>query len=138
MAILCKHDDESYFGWAQWAWPKLLRLAEAHGWKPRGTSQPQEELRYFPNGMWDNRNYTTNDGQIVSAEDATALAAALESALPQIPHEDALAKYRTAEGGIEIAPNPPDAVDADWFSGETKMQVVKFIAFGRGGSFRIW
>jgi hypothetical protein len=116
----------------------LLRLAKAHGWKPRGTTQRAENLAYFPDGRWDGANYTTNDGQIVCVEDANALANALEAALPNIPDYDTLAKYRVADGGIEIAPNPPQAPDADWFSGvEAKAEVVKFIQFCRRGSFRI-
>src|SRR5438034_397715 len=116
MAIHCRNENSS-IGWQQWRWPKLLRLARAHGWTPRGATQPAEESRYFPGGRWDGNNYTTNDGQIVSAEDAAALADALEAALPHIPDHDALAKYRNPEGGIELLLNAPVAPDADWFSG---------------------
>jgi hypothetical protein len=138
MSILCRGEDGSHYGWSQWIWPKLLRLAQAHGWKPLGTSQPDEELVHFPNHRWDRSNYTTNDGQIVSAEDAQALSNALEAALRQIPEHDALAKFRTADGGIPILPQAPSASDEDWFSGETKAPLVEFIAFCRHGSFRIW
>lgn len=129
----------SHAGWQQWLWPKLLRLAQAHGWKPLGTSQPPGEEAYFPGGRWDSSNYTTNDGQIVSAADAMALADALERALPHVPDHDALEKYRQADGGIQIAPSAPTAPDADWFSGaEAKAAVGKFIQFCREGSFHIY
>ena len=138
MAIHCKNES-SHFGWQQWRWAKLLRLAKTHGWEVMGTSQPPEEEIHFPGGRWDANNYTTNDGQIVSAADAAALATALERALPHIPDADALAKYRLPDGGIEIAPHAPPAPDADWFSGvEAKAHVVRFIAFCREGSFRIY
>jgi hypothetical protein len=138
MAIECRNDKSSVW-WQQWRWPKLLRLARAHGWEPKGTSQPPGEEVHFPNGRWDSTNYTSNDGQIVSADDAQALALALERALPHIPDDDALAKYRLPNGNIEIAPNHPPAPDADWFSGaEPKTDVEQFIAFCRQGSFRIY
>src|SRR5437870_4509592 len=89
MAILCSN-GASRVGWQQWRWPKLLRLATAYGWKPMGTTQPLDEARYFPGGRWDGNNYTTNDGQIVSADDARRLADALEAALPHISDHDAL------------------------------------------------
>src|SRR5439155_9949269 len=93
-----------------WRWPKLLRLAQAYGWRPRGTTLPEDS-----DGSWD-RNYTSNDGQVVSSEDAAALADALEAALPHIPDHDALAEFRRADGFVEIAPDHPPAPDAAWFS----------------------
>src|SRR4051812_15633102 len=137
MAILLTN-GKSYTGWQQWLWAKLLRLAQAHGWQPMGTSQPPGEEVHFPGGRWDSSNYRTNDGQIVSEADARALADALERALPHIPDDDAMAKYRQADGGIQIAPTAPTAPDADWFSGaQAKTSVGKFIQFCREGSFRI-
>jgi hypothetical protein len=138
MGIECRNEKSSF--WCQqWRWPKLLRLAEAHGWQPQGTSQPPEDAIHFPGGRWDPSSYTSNDGQIVSAADARALANALELALPNIPDHDALAKYRRPDGGIGIAPTPPPASDADWFSGaEAKAYVTEFIAFCRQGTFRVY
>jgi len=122
----------SEFGWAQWHWPKLLRLAQAHGWRPRGTTLPGDS-----GGTWD-RNYTSNDGQIVSAEDAAALADALEAALPHIPDHDALAEYREPDGMLEIAPRHPPAPDSAWFSTPSgKANVAAFIRFCREGAFQI-
>ena len=122
----------SEFEWEQWRWPKLLRLARAHGWRPRGTSLPNDS-----EGRLD-RNYTSNDGQIVSAEDAAALADALEAALPHIPDHDALAPYQAADGMIEIAPRHPPAPDAAWFSTPAgKANVAAFIRFCREGAFQI-
>ncbi|HEY1684066.1 MAG TPA: hypothetical protein VGG19_04840 [Tepidisphaeraceae bacterium] len=138
MAIECKNTTSSIW-WQQWRWPKLLRIAKANGWKPAGTTQSPEDEIYFPGGRWDRDNYTTNDGQTVTAEDAIALGAALESALRVIPNEYALAKYELPGGGIEIAPNQPPVPDVDWFSGaEAKAQVAAFVAFCKQGAFRIF
>lgn len=131
-------NDRSEFSWEQWRWPKLLRIALANGWDPEGTTQPPDEQEHFPDGLWDPGNYTSNDDQLVSAEDAKALANALEAALPTIPDEYAMAKYEQPGGGILIAPNHPPAPDVNWFSGpQAKANVVAFIAFCRQGSFHI-
>ena len=98
--------------WEQWRWPKLLRLAQAHGWQPLGTVQPPEAQTDYPGGRWDG-NDTSNDDQTVLAEDAQALADALERVLLRVPDEDALAQYARSDESIEIAPNHPPAPDAD-------------------------
>jgi len=121
----------SEFDWAQWQWPKLLRLAISHGWKPRGTTLAHA------GEAWDG-NYTSNDRQIVSQQDAAALADALEVALPHIPDHDALADFKNAEGMIEIAPKHPPVPNAAWFSTpDGKALVAAFIKFCREGSFQI-
>ena len=57
-------------------WPEVLAIAEAYGWKPAGTRPP----RGSKPGGWDG-GYRTNDGQVVTKVDASALAAALDDAL---------------------------------------------------------
>lgn len=136
MAIECCRTGEAGVWWEQWRWPKLLRLAEAHSWRPQGTSQPPEEQADYPGGRWDG-NYLSNDCQTVAAEDAAALADALERALPHVPDHDALARYALPSGGIEITPNHPPAPDADWFSGGNKPLLREFIEFCRRAAFRI-
>jgi hypothetical protein len=138
MAIICRNET-SYVGWQQWLWVKLLRLAKASGWQPMGTTRPPENEADFPGGRWDSNNYTTNDGQIISAKDARGLADALEAAFSQISDDDVMAKFRQPDGGIEIAPDAPSAPDADWFSGSVnKANVAKFVEFCRQGAFRIY
>lgn len=56
-------------------WVTLLYLAHLHGWKPEGTEPPP-----FDNYDDWNGNYTTNDFQYVTAEDASKLADGLERA----------------------------------------------------------
>lgn len=64
----------------------MLQLAEQHGWKPHGTLLPSlydidtgEEIPSYEDD-WSGF-YLSNDGQIVTDEDAAALADALERAL---------------------------------------------------------
>jgi hypothetical protein len=53
-------------------WGAALRTAKANGWKPAGTVLDEEP-------GWDG-DYYTNDGQYVTAEDALAMAQALDAA----------------------------------------------------------
>jgi hypothetical protein len=87
-------------------WGSLLRLAHENGWKPQGT------------------DYFTNDGQLVTEEDASAIAGGLEKALrdPAPPCEEFSAdrKYREL-----LAPNLRERVDG-------------FIKYCRAGGFYIY
>jgi hypothetical protein len=69
------------------AWSELLDLAKHCGWKPAGTTKPK---RWKTDETW-NGYYGVNDGATVTAEDAAAIADALEAALVNIPasHEEA-------------------------------------------------
>ena len=57
-------------------WPKILQLARAYGWKPEGTTVDEESGIILPT-KW-NAGYKSMDGQLVSAEDASSFADALE------------------------------------------------------------
>jgi hypothetical protein len=64
-------------------WSVVLGLARAYGWRPRGTLVPEG---YGEDGEeetepWDPEDYGTNNGQRVMAEDAAALADALQACL---------------------------------------------------------
>ncbi len=97
-------------------WAYLLMLAHHGGWRPAGTEAPPWEgggpSAYDPerHGPWCG-SYTSNEGQVVTDEDARALADGLERAL--------------AEGD-------------PWLErGDTRRQ--DFIAYcRRHGSFDIW
>lgn len=63
---------------SQWTgvyWRLLLGLARHYGWKPAGTLAPEG----VPPGEWEGL-YETNDGQLVSGDDAVGLAAGLRAA----------------------------------------------------------
>ncbi len=62
--------------WSNSGWPAVLQLAEDYGWQPAGTLPPRRIKR----DAWD-RGYASCDGQLVSADDAKALADALERGL---------------------------------------------------------
>ena len=62
--------------WSNSGWPAVLQLAEDYGWQPAGTLPPRRIKR----DAWDG-GYASCDGQLVSADDARALADALELGL---------------------------------------------------------
>jgi hypothetical protein len=124
------------FFWNFFSWPRLLQIAEEYGWEPAGTLPP-EYMEMPEEGQWSG-DYTSNDQQTVTAEDAWQLAEALERALDDIPEEDVLAPYRTETGMIQLTPDTPEIDDLDWFCGpKHKDHIRKFLQFCRAGSFQI-
>jgi hypothetical protein len=138
------------------SWAKALELARLYGWQPRGTCTPRVYASYRLEAEW-NGTYLTNDGQIVLAEDAYFLAAALERALDDIsderpemdwnvqswreddlpewlaPWERALIEESLQDGLLDTIGTPP----FEFFAGEEKSSLVHFIRFCRLGSFEI-
>ena len=145
------------------AWVKALNLAVFYGWQPLGTRLSSVIQSYsFEIEEWEeweewDGTYLTNDGQSVIAEDALALAAALERALDDIPdfkiesqrpvetekHNDRLETLSPVEravieaglrehlrGLMEIHP-------FEYFAGDEKRHLAGFIKFCRLGSFTI-
>src|SRR2546423_13839985 len=100
-----------YAAWNWQGWRGVLELGHRYGWIPAGTEPPL----WDEGGPWDGRpwngTYFCNDGQRVTAEDAHALADALERALPDIPDEDAVAHKMVIvaclpDGTVLRAPKP--------------------------------
>jgi hypothetical protein len=85
--------------------------------------------------QWDG-GYCSNDGQIVTAQDAATFADALERALPDIPDYGCQALGLTKGGYVFLA--NPDMHPFEYFSGAEKQHVVSFIQLCRKGSFEIW
>jgi hypothetical protein len=137
-------------------WAKALELARLYGWGPLGTrSTPGFDFSNL-GADWLG-TYLTNDGQVVSAEDAYALAAALERSLGDIPDtrvetgwdfslwlkadlpewfspmERELVEEELQEGLLDIMGTPP----LEFFAGDEKPHLVQFIRFCRLGSFEI-
>ena len=126
-------------------WSKMLELAQQYGWQPKGTQPPlleMEEKEVVTNGSgdddWDG-NYSTNDRQRVSPEDAANIAAALGRALEDIPGHDVMEdKIRFIEDEPVVHWDTADNTSAvEWFSGGRRTRVQQFIAFCRGGGFSI-
>ena len=131
-------------------WGKALELAQFYGWRPLGT-----RFHSLPE-VW-NGNYLTNDGQIVLATDASALASALAKALDDIPDvsaemdwhpklwvEDDLPEWLSPEekeliedGLEEHALEVMEMHPFEFFAGNEKPHLIDFIRFCRLGSFVI-
>ena len=138
-------------------WVKALELARSYGWKPKGTRPPVGLDLYELNTEWHGR-YLTNDGQLVNAEDARWLAAALEQSLNDIPDEnlptdwnsilrweDDLPEWLSPEEREIIEEELQDGLldimgmnPLEYFAGEEKRHLKGFIRFCRLGSFEIF
>jgi hypothetical protein len=62
-------------------WERLLKLAEQCGWAPAGTVEMDYMEPFDDIPVGGRMGYFSNDGQLVTPEDATAIAAALRRAL---------------------------------------------------------
>jgi len=137
-------------------WVKALELARLYGWQPLGT-RPAPGVNLSKLGAEWHGLYLTNDGQVISAEDAYALAVALERSLDDIPDsriepdwdfslwleddlpewfspvERELVEEELQDGLLDIRGIRP----VDFFAGEEKYHLVQFIRFCRLGSFEI-
>jgi hypothetical protein len=83
-------------------------------------------------------DYVSNGGQIVTADDASRLADALERALDDIP--DFYAAWNKATEGEDGGPWIPvgeNLSPLEALSGENKPALREFIAFCRQGEFEI-
>jgi hypothetical protein len=130
---------------------KALELARLYGWRPMGTRLHEMQT------LWLGR-YLTNDGQTVLTEDALALADALGYALDDIPNEnskvdwndpklwaeDDLPEWLSPEereiiedGLEELSPDMMELHPYDFFAGDEKEHLMRFIRFCRCGSFMI-
>jgi hypothetical protein len=137
-------------------WTKALELARGYGWQPKGTRPPSHLNFHELNADWQG-TYLTNDGQLVKAEDAFLLAAALEKSLDHIsdtniqidwnseflieddlpewlsPDERAMIEEALQDGLLDIMGVHP----LEFFAGDEKRHLKEFIRFCRLGSFEI-
>jgi hypothetical protein len=125
------------YNWTGWG--LLTRLAERYGWIPMGTEYPPFEEAYNTREDYDegrrawSGGYYSNDTQIVTADDARALAHALERALLDVPDEEPSEKSNAG-----TAAESPEETDVQCCAGATnKAWVQEFIEFARCGSFQI-
>lgn len=137
-------------------WAKALELARSSGWMAPGTQPPPFFDPYELDADWDG-TYFTNDGQIVTAEDACSLAAALERSLPNIsdaaiptdwstrfcleddlpewfsPSERSIIEESLQDGLLDTVGIQP----VDFFAGSEKRNLIQLIKFCRLGRFEI-
>ncbi len=136
-------------------WDLILQLAEAYGWEPEGTKLPGPG-HDTPDQSWSG-TYFTNSYQLVTREDAAALAEALERSLPDLPDHDALEhkavdvpvlpadvpRLRAAgllapgETSFKALNDLENVTPVEFFSGPRKQDVLDFIAYCRAGEFCI-
>jgi len=124
------------FGFNQFFGPVLLELAKRYGWEPQGTEPPEYWADEEPH-EWRGQ-YIGNQGQIVTALDANALADAME-AVPADPNI-ALVLY-------ELRPDIQKQADewtyfpttiASFTSPDSyRSALQKFVIFCRKGEFEI-
>src|SRR5262245_1763100 len=125
------------------AWQLVLTLGHWYGWRPAGTRAP--DPAYYdvqPDDLvnWDG-GYFPAAGQVMTAEDATALADALERALPDLPDHDTLSDKtilprhrrdgsRCTSWGLEMRPGVAISPFEE-FSGSNKATLRDFIVHCR-------
>jgi hypothetical protein len=127
-------------------WGMLLMMAWEHGWRPLGTLPPahwsQIEEGTLPD--WPRADYVTGRGQRIAAEDAAALADALEGLLDDLPNHDPLEEKAVFRLQVPVYPSlrvvkSEFAVsDYEVFGGENKPGLTRFIALCRKGELVVW
>ena len=154
---------DGYFRWNIWGWPPILNLGTMYGWEPAGTTiQPltpeliqehsiseEEARRHNIHAVEWEGSYHGNDGAIVSAEDASKLADALEASLDDIPDFEIKTPGAQEDGTVRLDNKAHEkhrqslrdgamAAYAVEYSGkENKEYIRKFIKFLRLGAFSI-
>jgi hypothetical protein len=108
------------FHWTNGGWVSVLAFARLFGWEGCGTGAPKRLRKKKWRG-----SYGGNEGQLVYARDAKALAEALARALAELP---------------PVCPPELSFIEHyDWFFSPAGYQYTQqFIAFCRAGSFRIY
>lgn len=120
----------SCFTWNNSSWRKVVDLGIVYGWEPKGTENiPDGTDNYEVEEGWCG-TYFSNDGQLVSAEDALALANALERALDDNPDVENCDKWVTTS----TLSNTYEMVNEnlsipDFLSGDMKKGLLAFISF---------
>tara|TARA_B100001245_G_C22583504_1_gene289947 strand:+ start:108 stop:566 length:459 start_codon:yes stop_codon:yes gene_type:complete len=140
------------FEWQISDYPKALKLAEAYGWQPQGTTNSPVVVDGL--GMvagadpkdW-NGGYTSNDCQIVSEVDAANMAEALERALEDIPDTMGKSVY-TGTKVLDTSdmtnmqklfePEPVNLHDNLSYWIGYKNYLREFISFLKKGSYSTW
>lgn len=131
------------FGYAMWSW--LLRLALEYGWKPLGLKPP---LTDDSRGPWTfervYQEYGASCNALLTSEDATGLAAALERMLadPRLLHlhvDDERGRAAAQEIGSDVYNCYVSCVNTFDSRADFQACIEEFIAFCRTirGGFRL-
>lgn len=144
MATL-RRKEGSNFEFTMSGWRNILFLGQQYSWHPAGTLEPEfGHDRFVP--IWDGR-YDSTDGQEVTAQDARALADALEKSLDDIPDNPQPGQILEREGADLLGAMARD-MEKVWlnmnqhsfgfFGGENKKKIEQLIEFCRRGAFFIF
>jgi hypothetical protein len=115
-------------------WARAYALAIEGGWEPLGTL-PSKYLSEEDKKTWEG-NYDSNDGQVITDEDARSMASALETMLGSLG--EPVAESERQPGSAQFLARVDDE-PADYFKTENKRRVLQaLIEFLRGGRAEIW
>ncbi len=125
----------------------LMRLLYRSGWRPEGTLAPAGwKPRRRKDGqkrVWPKMNYFSRMGQEVTDMDALAMAAAIESVLPDVPEHDAM-EHKIGQV-IDLPYRAPIRMPRvgvrynafEFFSGQSRDLLVRFSEMCRAGGYHI-
>ena len=132
-------------GFNHFLWSKILTLALDHGWEPLGTKPSVALAHEYPDiahtdETWDG-NYTSNDLQEVTAQDALNIAKALERSLEDFPERIKIppkSDWDSESGTLLVAREEAEKMNPlEVFAGGGKKYVQDFVNFCRQGGFTI-
>ena len=124
-------------------WRRIYLLGLMFGWIPQGTTTPPGWCGEKP---WETQNYTTNEGQVVTADDALELARAIEQAIPllkasepsQTRQQESFAwefeLYQRFARAMENGVRDPEYL---FFDDRWSEKLNELAAFCRKGAFKI-
>lgn len=136
-------DREITFSINNRGWRRIYLLGLMFGWVPRGTTAPPGWSGEKP---WDEQNYTTNDGQVVSAADALELAQAIEQAIPLLKAPEPMYARQQASFAweLELFHRFGQAMENGmrdpgyiFFDTRWKDRLTELVTFCRKGAFKI-
>jgi len=124
-------------------WHRIYLLGLIFGWVPQGTTTPHGWRGENP---WDAQNYTTNDGQVVTADDPLELARAIEQAIPLLKASEPsemrqktsftweLELYQRFARALENGVRDPGYI---FFDTRWSEKLNELVTFCRKGAFKI-
>lgn len=126
------------FDWSLTGWSMTLKLALQHGWKPHGTRMRKDTCRWDKDGnvVWSGMppgwsrwrgGYDSNDAQVVTRQDARALAQALQRGLRCIKAERSV-RSRLSVADVVVSDPPPRRVRAKVAPCEEETDPRRFFA----------